>query len=679
MSNQIYIPPINFNENENLNSSSVTSINAIEPLEYNKLNSNLSIKAATENNYGVITTGDQNIKGNKNFINGIISEDANFINLELNNGTITSEPTNNTDIVNKGYVDDKTADMAKYDVSTNYLVSNKTNSNISELKTDSLNVSSNYINKEPNTVLVRTRGGAGTFDKYITIYKSILNGKISIIFDKNLDFNTYANNTDASISKNSIILNLSDMSDISKIYKYLPNEFELTGEVSTYGGTRNIATKTLKFKKSPSDLYKYDIQYDQSFPFNIFKLKESIKNIDTVISSTEIQKINTLTIEKGYLYDTPTEDNNLVNKSYVDTIADKINNVKSELNTSIENSKSELNNNISTKISQISEVSLSRGTLENVQNLNNSLINKNYVDGQINKAKNELNNTINSTKSEINSYIDSSINNAKTELNQNITDALNNLQIENVNLTTGTISTDPANDTDITNKKYIDNVKTEINGNITTAINNIKTVNLTTGTISTDPTNNTDITNKLYVDTSINSFKSYSDSNFIKYDSGSSKLIKSSSDAVQQITNLNLSDLQITNKITIDKNVMDLQNFGMCPIENSSGSVLRLCAIYFLKVKVNNTIYLSIRLSFEPFVSSGGTLYIKNVELSDIGTSYQDYITYYCIVNSLFKFGRCTFIVTKNSEGKYDIEISGTANGDNIYKFDAFNVVYYLN
>ena len=662
MSNQVYIPPINFNEFDN-QTGSITSINAVEPLEYNKINSNLSIKAATENNYGVLTTGDQNIKGNKNFINGLISEDAVFINLEITNGTITTEPTNNTDITNKGYVDTKTTDLVKYNTSTNYLIDNKTNSNISELKTDSLNVSSNYINKEPDTVLVRTRGPAGTFDKYITIYKSILNGKISIIFDKNLDFNDYSNVTDVSLRE--MIFNMSDMSNISQIYEYLPNEFELTGEVSTYGGTRNIATKTLKFKKSPSDLYKYDLIYDKSFPFNIFKLKESIKNIDTVLNTTEIQKINSLTIDKGYLINAPTEDNNLVNKSYVDTKANEINN-------SIENAKSELNSNISTKISQISEVSLSRGTLETVQNLTNSLTNKSYVDGQINKAKNELNNTINST-------VDTSINNAKSELNQNITDAINNLQIENVNLTTGTISTDPTNDTDITNKKYIDNVKTELNGNITTAINNIKTVNLTSGTISTDPTNNTDITNKRYIDTSINSFKSYSDSNFIKYDSGSSKLIKSSSDAVQQITNLNLSDIQITNKITIDKNVMDLQNFGMCPIENSSGSVLRLGAIYFLKIKVNNTIYLSIRLSFEPFVSSGGTLYIKNVELSDIGTSYQDYITYYCIVNSLFKFGRCTFKVTKNSEGKYDIEISGTVDGDNIYKFDAFNVVYYLN
>ena len=619
MSNQIYIPPINFNENENLNSSANANINAIEPLEYNKLNSNLSIKAATENNYGVITTGTQTFKGLKTFSD----------NLTIYTGSVLTDPTNDTDITNKKYVESSftnniaSADLVKYDTSSKYLIDNKTDSNITNLNINSLNVSDNYINKEPNTVLVRTRGPAGTFDKNITIYKSILNGKISIIFDKNLDFNTYSNSTDVSISTNGIVFNLSDMPNISEIYDYLPNEFELTGEVSTYGGTHNIATKTLKFRKSPSDLYKYDLIYDKSFPFNIFKLKESIKNIDTVISATEIQKINTLTIDKGYLINAPTEDNNLVNKGYVDAkataLADEINNVKTELNTSI--------------------------------------------------------------------------NNTKTELNQNITDAIDNLLIENVNLRTGTISANPEFDIDITNKKYVDATTTKIANDLTSALNNINSVNLTTGTISTDPTNNTDITNKKYVDAiadeintttttltnKIDNLKSYSDSNFIKYDSENNKLIKSSSGAVQQITNLNLSDLQITNKITTDKNVMDLQNFGMCPIENSSGSVLRLCAINFLKIKVNNTIYLNIRLSFEPFISDGSTLKIKNVELSDIGTSYQDYITYYCIVNSLFKFGRCTFKVTKNNEGKYDIEISGTEDGDNIYKFDVFNVVYYLN
>ena len=123
---------------------------------------------------------------------------------------------------------------------------------------------------------------------------------------------------------------------------------------------------------------------------------------------------------------------------------------------------------------------------------------------------------------------------------------------------------------------------------------------------------------------------------------------------------------------------MDLQSYGMCPIENSSGSVLKLGVMYFLKIKVNNTIYLNIRLRFEPFVSDGSTLYIKNVEFSDIGSGFQDYINYHCVINATYKFGRCVFNVSKNSEGKYDVEISGTVDGDNIYKIDDFTCVYYL-
>ena len=625
MSNQVYIPPINFNENENNNSSSNANINAIEPLEYNKINSNLSIKAATENNYGVLTTGDQNIKGHKNFINGIISEDAIFINLELTNGTITSEPTNNIDIVNKGYVDaiadeinDKTADMAKYDTSTNYLISNKTNSNITDLKTDNLNISSNYINKEPNTVLVRARGAAGTFDKYITIYKSILNGRISIIFDKNLDFNNYSNVTDVSLRE--MIFNISDMSNISQIYEYLPNEFELTGEVSTYGGTRNIATKTLKFRKSPTDLYKYDLIYDKSFSFNIFKLKESIKNIDTVINTTEIQKINSLTIDKGYLINAPTENNNLVNKGYVDS--------------SIENAKSELNNNISTKISQISEITLNSGTLQSTKNNDYSLTNKSYVDGQINKTKLELNGTINST-------VDTSINNAKSELNQNITDAINNIQIENVNLTTGTISTDPTNETDITNKKYVDKMASDL----TIALNNINSVNLTTGTISKSPTNDTDITNKNYVDTAtttltnkIDNLKSYSESNFIKYDSENNKLIKSSTSALQLIDNLNVSnftsettnitnltssDISISNSITMAGSIADITKCES-NIENYQGEILAPCTVNILKILFNNKYFVKVSLNFSPLTTVEKTFpqyYIKHLDIPRCGTS----------------------------------------------------------
>ena len=154
MSNQIYIPPINFNESENLNSSSITKINAVEPLEYNKLNSQLSIKAATENNYGVITTGDQNIKGNKNFIDG----------LSISTGTITTTPTKDTDITNKKYVDSKTTDLVKYNTSTNYLVDNKTNSNISSLKINNLSVN-NQINASSASVSVSTKGFYGTDTK----------------------------------------------------------------------------------------------------------------------------------------------------------------------------------------------------------------------------------------------------------------------------------------------------------------------------------------------------------------------------------------------------------------------------------------------------------------------------------------------------------------------------------
>ena len=645
MSNQIYIPPINFNENENLNSSTV-SINAIEPLEYNKVNSNLSIKAATENNYGVLTTGDQNIRGNKNFINGLISEDAVFINLEITNGTITTEPTNNIDITNKGYVDtkatsladeikNKTTDLVKYNTSTKYLIDNKTNSNINDLKINNLSVN-NQINGSSVSVKVSTTGYYGTETKTISVYKAYVNGLTCIIFNKNTEINSHHWVSDIEINENGMVMDFSNFSDI---YSNLPQMFELKGEASTYGGSKNVATKTLKFVKSSG--YKYTVQYDKSFPMNLFKLKESIKNTDTYIFTSETNKIGTLTIDKGYLYNTPTESNNIVNKSYVDNktiaITEEFKKKDNEIITS-------LNSNVS------------------------------LINDHINSIKSELNGNIENSKTELNGNIES----AKTELNGKI-----------------------------------DNAKSELNAKINSSINGIKNVDLTTGTISTTPTNNTDISNKKYVDDSINSLKSYSDSNFIKYDSGSNKLIKSSSNASQQINNLSLNNLtsenstltnstidtltcttstinnststnstvdnvQINNKITINTNIMDLQSYGMCPIENSSGSVLKLGVMYFLKIKVNNTIYLNIRLRFEPFVSDGSTLYIKNVEFSDIGSGFQDYINYHCVINATYKFGRCVFNVSKNSEGKYDVEISGTVDGDNIYKIDDFTCVYYL-
>lgn len=672
MSNQIYIPPINFNEFDN-QTGSITSINAIEPLEYNKLNSQLSIKAATENNYGVITTGDQNIKGNKNFVDG----------LTLSTGTISTTPTKDTDITNKKYIDDKTTDLVKYNTSTKYLIDNKTKSNIDTFRINNLSIN-NQINGSSVSVSVSTSGYHGTDTKTITVYKGYVNGITCIIFNKNTEINSYKWISEIAMNENGIVMDFSNFSDI---YSSLPKMFELTGETSTYGGGKHIATKTLKFIKSSG--YKYTVQYDKSFQMNLFKLKDSIKNTDTYIFTSETNKIGTLTIDKGYLYNSPTENNNLVNKNYVDTkdneiisslnsnistLNENIESAKSELNGNIENAKTELNGNISTAISQINTVSLSSGTLENVQNNNNSLTNKNYVDGQISKAKLELNNSIEDTKTEINTSIDNSVNNAKSELNTSI-----------------------------------NNAKAELNAKIISTINGIKNIDLTTGTISTTPTNDTDITNKKYVDNSFNSLKSYSDSNFIKYDDntydfykGNNKIttintsslyaglsniailtadnLTSTTSTISNLTSTNstVDNVQINNKITINTNIMDLQSYGMCPIENSSGSILRLGVMYFLKIKVNNTIYLNIRLRFEPFVSDGSTLYIKNVEFSDIGSGFQDYITYFCIVNTTYKFGRCVFNVSKNSEGKYDVEISGTANGDNIYKIDDFTCVYYL-
>ena len=672
MSNQVYIPPINFNEFDSQTDQN-TSINAIEPLEYNKLNSNLSIKAATENNYGVITTGDQNIKGNKNFVDG----------LSISTGTISTTPTKDTDITNKKYVDDKTTDLVKYNTSTKYLIDNKTNSNINDLKINNLSVL-NSINTSSASVSVSTKGYHGTDTKNITVFKGYVNGLTCIIFNKNTEINEYHWVSDIPMDNNGMIMDFSNFSDI---YSNLPQMFELKGEASTYGGSRNVATKTLKFVKSSG--YKYTVQYDKSFQMNLFKLKESIKDTDTYILTSEANKIGTLTIDKGYLYNTPTESNNIVNKSYVDskdteiknslssnvsTLSENIENAKSELNGNIENAKTELNENITTAINGINTISLSSGTLENVNSNKNSLTNKNYVDNQIIKTELELKNTIKDTKTEINTSIDNSVNNAKSELNTSI-----------------------------------NNAKAELNAKIISTINGIKNIDLTTGTISANPANETDITNKKYVDNSFNSLKSYSDSNFIKYDDntydfykGNNKIttintsslyaglsniailtadnLTSTTSTISNLTSTNstVDNVQINNKITINTNIMDLQSYGMCPIENSSGSILRLGVMYFLKIKVNNTIYLNIRLRFEPFVSDGSTLYIKNVEFSDIGSGFQDYLIYHCVVNTTYKFGRCVFNVSKNSEGKYDVEISGTSNGDNIYKIDDFTCVYYL-
>ena len=680
MSNQVYIPPINFNENENNNSSTV-SINAIEPLEYNKLNSNLSIKAATENNYGVITTGTQTFKGLKTFSDS----------LTIYTGSVLTDPTNNTDITNKKYVDTKTTDLVKYNTSTNYLIDNKTNSNINSLRINNLSVN-HQINGSSASVSVSTKGYHGTDTKNITVFKGYVNGMTCIIFNKNTEINSYKWVSDIPIDNNGMTMNFSNFSDI---YSSLPQMFELTGETSTYGGSKNVATRTLKFVKSSSG-YSYVVQYDKSFPMNLFKLKDSIKNTDTYIFTSEANKIGTLTIDKGYLYNSPTESNNLVNKNYVDskdteiknslnsnvsTLSENIESAKSELNGNIENAKIELRENISTAISQINTISLSSGTLESVNANNNSLTNKNYVDNQISKAEVEIKNTIKDTKTEI----DNSINTKVEEINSSINDA-----------------------------------KAEMNAKIISTVNGIKNVDLTTGTISTTPTNNNDISNKKYVDAkadeindSVKSLKSFSESNFIKYDSGSSKLIKSSSTSSQEINNLSLNNLtsenstltnstidtltcttstinnstttnlttetlKINNSLNIDPRIIEFKRFGLQNILDSNSQGITTCVVVFFKIKIGNVYFINIKLNFSPFTSGGTTLYIKNLNITDIGESYGEYNTYFCIVeeSSYLKAGKCQFYFLRNDNGTYNIEIRNTQDGDKICKFDDFECAY---
>ena len=676
MSNQVYIPPINFNEFDNQTGSTV-SINAVEPLEYNKLNSNLSIKAATENNYGVITTGTQTFKGLKTFSD----------NLTIYTGSVLTDPTNNTDITNKKYVDDKTTDLVKYNTSTNYLIDNKTNSNINNFRINNLSIN-NQINGSSASVSVSTSGYHGTDTKTITVYKGYVNGLTCIFFNKNTEINSYKWVSEIPINENGIVMDFSNFSDI---YSSLPQMFELKGEVSTYGGNKHIATKTLKFVKSSG--YKYTVQYDKSYPMNLFKLKESIKNTDTFIFTSETNKIGTLTIDKGYLYNSPTESNNLVNKSYVDTkattitnefrnkdteIITSLNSNVSTLNGNIENAKTELNENITSAISGIREVTLLKGTLDSVQNADNSLTNKNYVDNQISKAKVEINNTIKDTEIEINTSIDNSVNNAKDELNTSINDA-----------------------------------KTELNAKIISTINGIRNIDLTTGTISTTPTNNTDISNKKYVDDSIASLKSFSESNFIKYDSGSSKLIKSSSTASEQINNLSLNNLtsenstltnstidtltcttstinnststnlttetlKINNSLNIDPRIIEFKRFSLQNIIDSNSKGITTCVVVFFKIKIGDVYFINIKLNFSPFTSGGTTLYIKNLNITDIGESYGEYNTYFCVVGdtNYIKAARCQFYFLRNDDGTYNIEIRNTQNGDKICKFDDFECAY---
>ena len=610
MSNQIYIPPINFNENENLNSSSNAKINAIEPLEYNKLNSNLSIKAATENNYGVITTGSQTFKGLKTFSD----------NLTIYTGSVLTEPTNDTDISNKKYVDNKTTDLVKYNTSTNYLVDNKTNSNINNFRINNLSIN-NQINGSSVSVSVSTSGYHGTDTKTITVYKAYVNGLTCIIFNKNTEINEYHWVSEIAMNENGIVMDFSNFSDI---YSSLPQMFELKGEVSTYGGNKHIATKTLKFVKSSG--YKYTVQYDKSFPMNLFKLKESIKNTDTYIFTSESNKISTLTIDKGYLYNTPTENNNLVNKSYVDSKDTEIkNSISSNVNTlngNIENAKTELNGNIT--------------------NLNTEL------NGNIESAKSELSGKIDNAKSELNAKINSSING-----------------IKNVDLTTGTISTTPTSDTDIANKKYVGDAITEATNSMEyVKYNSESKILYQTSSTASQPINNLNIST-LTSDTST---------------------ISNLTTTNLAASGLSVNGITVENRLTINKGVLEIDFFPQQKITAANGTQITTCRLTVIKIKVNGNILLNFKFDFSPFVANGESIYFRNIPIADISSDSYSGNTYYLhntqvtisptstLINTL-QYLRTDFFIAKNESGTYDLDIT-TINGHQICEIGEIKRVY---
>lgn len=315
--------------------------------------------------------------------------------INITNGTITTSPTNNNDIANKSYVDNKIinsalSDYVKYDSSTKYLKNNATTSNIETINCKSINVS-DYINKSSVSVGVSTSGYHGTDKRTIKIYRATVNNKISIIFDKNTQINSYKWVSDISMNENGMTMDFSNLSDI---YDDLPYEFYLTGQASAYGGSHYKSTRTLTFNKT-SD-YKYQVQYDKSFTMNLFSLTETIKNSDTIINIVETEKINNLTINKGRLYSEPTNKYNLVNKDYTD---------KNFITYDSSTSKLKLNNNnienLDIQTANINNGSIS-GTLT-TENLNitignittsptedNNIVNKSYVDNAISSINDNI-------------------------------------------------------------------------------------------------------------------------------------------------------------------------------------------------------------------------------------------------------------------------------------------------
>ena len=184
-----------------------------------------------------------------------------------------------------------------------------------------------------------------------------------------------------------------------------------------------------------------------------------------------------------------------------------------------------------------------------------------------------------------------------------------------MNLTTGTISTDPANETDIVNKKYVDNVKSTLNNNISEAISRIDRVNLTTGTISTTPANDTDISNKKYVDDSSDTLRAICDSIYVRYDDTTYELIRGVNKLVltdlkmNNITSTNstTTDLTINNSLLVSQDIADVK-LSTCSILNSEFGYI----IIFLGVMI---------ISFSP------NIFTETSSLVEVLPSVYDIIT----------------------------------------------------
>ncbi len=385
------------------------------------------------------------------------------------------------------------------------------------------------------------------------------------------------------------------------------------------------------------------------------------------------------------MYNSPTESNNLVNKNYVDTkatalaeefnskateinnslnsnvstLSGNIESAKTELNGNIENVKTELQENITSAISGIREVTLSKGTLDSVQNNDNSLTNKSYVDGQISKAKLELNNTIKDTKTEINTSIDNSVNNAKSELNTSIDNAKAELNakitssingISDINLTTGTISTTPTNDTDIANKKFVLDSVNSGNGNVirynkesfevldsdNVAFNLLKFncfVQIDNDLKTSSVSSSTILSNEITAKTNLNSENLTTNTSTISTLNSGNINNTGKVDTFQLSANAtDLANLTVNDTINFSNKILSVLTCN-ANIENYQGEVLTTCKVSVLRIKLNaNTYYIKLSFNFAPFTTvekTNPTYYIRYIDIPLSGTSQSFDINYF--------------------------------------------------